>query len=150
MALFLQSNNIKYLAIGLFLGIGVSTQIMAESEKPLPENIEGTHRISASELIELVASKDGLILIDSRIPGDRIQGYIKTSISLPDTDTDCQSLSKVIASKNQPVAFYCNGVRCGRSAVAIKIALSCGYQELYWYKNGFEDWLERSYPYVKD
>lgn len=150
MALFLQRNNIKYLAISLFLGIGVSTQIMAESEKKLPENIEGTHRISASELIELVADKGSLILIDSRIPGDRLKGYIETSISLPDTDTDCQSLSKVIPSKNQPVGFYCNGVRCGRSAVAIKIARSCGYQELYWYRGGFEDWLKRSYPYAKD
>lgn len=142
--------KMKYIFLCAFLGLGLSHYAHAENPSLLPENINGTQRISASELIDLVVEKEDLVLIDSRIPGDRLKGYIETSISLPDTETNCASLSRIIPSKQSPVVFYCNGVLCGRSAVAIKIAVGCGYENLYWYKAGFEDWLNRSYPYVLD
>lgn len=123
---------------------------LAETAEVTPKQIAGAQRISAAELIELASEKPNLVLIDSRIPGDRHKGYIESSISLPDTSTNCQSLHQIIPSKNTPVAFYCNGVLCGRSGVAVTIARKCGYKELYWYRTGFEDWIKNSYPYVLD
>lgn len=115
-----------------------------------PETIDDTIKVTAEELIGLVEKKDNLIIIDSRIPGDRRQGFIESSLSLPDTDTNCVSLAKVISKKNSPSLFYCNGVKCGRSAKAIKIALSCGYSNIYWFRGGFEEWLEKGYPYLQE
>ena len=122
----------------------------AEKAEVTPEQIAGAQRISATDLIELVSDKKKLVLIDSRISGDRQKGYIETSVSLPNTQTTCQSLEKIVPSKTTPIAFYCNGVLCGRSGKAIVIARDCGYKELYWYRDGFEDWLKRSYPYIRD
>ena len=59
------------------------------------------------------------------------------------------SLARVISAKDRPVLFYCNGVKCGRSAVAVTIARQCGYTRLYWYRGGFEDWKRKNYPYLK-
>lgn len=115
-----------------------------------PESIEGTTKVNAEEFISLVEKLPELTIIDSRIPGDRKQGYIEGSLSLPDVDTTCESLTKFISKKDAPSLFYCNGVKCGRSAKAIKVALSCGYSNIYWFRGGFEEWLAKGYPYLQE
>jgi rhodanese-related sulfurtransferase len=115
-----------------------------------PEKIEGSTLVNAEGFIELVGKIPDLLVIDSRIPGDRKQGYVEGSISLPDVDTTCDSLAKVIPSKESPTLFYCNGVKCGRSAKAVTIALSCGYSNIYWFRGGFEEWLAKGYPYLQE
>ena len=115
-----------------------------------PESIDGTTKVDAEAFIDLVDKFPKLIIIDSRIPGDRKQGYIEGSLSLPDVETTCESLSKVIPKKDAASLFYCNGVKCGRSAKAIDIALGCGYKNIYWFRGGFEEWLEKGYPYLQE
>jgi rhodanese-related sulfurtransferase len=115
-----------------------------------PETIEGTVRVNAEEFIDLVGKIPDLIIIDSRITGDRKQGYVEGSVSLPDVDTTCATLAQKIPDKATPTLFYCNGVKCGRSAKAVKIALSCGYSKIYWFRGGFEEWLAKGYPYLQE
>ena len=115
-----------------------------------PLFITGTTKVSAEQVIELANEYPNLTIVDSRIEGDRQKGYIESSISLPDIKTNCKSLAKVIPKKETVSLFYCNGVNCGRSVVAIKIALKCGYKNLYWFRGGFEVWLKNGLPYMKD
>jgi len=115
-----------------------------------PENIPGTTKVTAEGVIELFENKPDIILIDSRIRGDRERGYIESSISLPNTETNCDTLAEILPTKSTPVLFYCNGVKCGRSAKAINIALQCGYQQIYWFRGGFEVWLEKGFPFLKE
>lgn len=133
-------------ALGLLLLLFIQTAVADKS----PETIEGTTKVNAEGFIELVDSIPDLIVVDSRIPGDRKQGYVEGSVSLPDVDTTCNSLAKHIPKKSSPALFYCNGVKCGRSAKAIKVALSCGYNNLYWFRGGFEEWLAKGYPYLQE
>ena len=114
-----------------------------------PESIDGTYKIDAEELIELVNRNDNQIIIDSRISSDRKQGYIPGSISLPDTDTNCDSLAGLIAEKSDPVIFYCNGPKCRRSDNAVVIATACGYTNIYWFRGGIEAWRANNYPITK-
>jgi rhodanese-related sulfurtransferase len=132
----------------LIHGAGGALPAQAET-KPAPEQIPGVTRVEAEELLELVRRERRLVLVDSRIAIDRRHGYIEGSISLPDVDTRCETLARVIPGKNHPALFYCNGVRCGRSVVAIGIAKNCGYRKLYWYRGGFEDWKRKGFPYLK-
>jgi len=127
-----------------------STSLSASTEIKSPKHIEGVTKVGAEGMIELIDRLETLVIVDSRIPGDRHKGYIESSISLPDTKTNCQTLARIIPSKNTPSLFYCNGIKCGRSAIAIKIAKKCGYQELYWYRGGFEDWIEKGFPYIQN
>jgi rhodanese-related sulfurtransferase len=122
------------------------------SDTPIlsPESIEGATKVNAEEFIELVGKIPELIIVDSRIPGDRKQGFVEGSLSLPDVDTSCETLAKVLPKKDAPSLFYCNGVKCGRSAKAVNIALGCGYNNIYWFRGGFEEWLAKGYPYLQE
>jgi rhodanese-related sulfurtransferase len=114
-----------------------------------PERIDGVQIVDAEGLIEQVMDTPALVLIDSRIPADHNDGHIEGSISLPDVDTDCSSLARLIPGLATPVLFYCNGIRCGRSARAVTIARNCGYTNLYWFRRGMEEWQEKQYPLVR-
>jgi len=119
------------------------------AENISPDTIEGTTTIDAEKLIQLANELQQLVIIDSRIRADRRQGYIPDSVSLPDTDTDCNSLFRVIDRKNTATVFYCNGPRCRRSEHAVKIAVECGYTNIYWFRGGFEEWLKKQYLIYK-
>ncbi len=117
---------------------------------PTPETIAGSTVVDAEQLIELANETPSLVIIDSRIRGDRKQGYIETSISLPNVETDCDSLARIIPDLASPVLFYCNGVKCGRSGKAVKIAVDCGYSTIYWFRGGFQEWLAKGYPFLQE
>ncbi len=134
-----------YLFLSLCL---VVTSSAGAEEAATPLAIEGVTSVSAEELIQLAETKPDLIIIDARIEKDRVHGYIQGSVSLPNTTTDCNSLGRVLKSKNTPTVYYCNGPKCGRSAKSIYIAKECGYQNIYWYRGGFEDWENKGYPFV--
>ena len=114
-----------------------------------PETIDGVVNVDADGLIEKLIEIKALVLIDSRIRADRKEGYIEGSLSLPDIETTCDTLEVIVKDGSTPALFYCNGVKCGRSARAAQIALDCGYTEIYWYRNGMEEWQEKHYPLVQ-
>lgn len=114
-----------------------------------PESIAGTTIVDAYGLIELATQQSALVIIDSRIEADYKEGFIEGSVSLPDTDTRCESLARIIPALNSPVLFYCNGVKCGRSGRAAIIAVACGYSDIYWYRNGMEEWQQKEFPLVQ-
>lgn len=121
------------------------------TEKPLaPETIPGTVRVNAESVLDLIESLPTLKIIDARMRQDRTHGYLEGSVSLPDIETDCKSLASAIPKKTQPVLFYCNGPKCGRSVTSSKKALACGYTQIYWFRGGFEEWKQKELPYVKE
>jgi rhodanese-related sulfurtransferase len=125
----------------------LSPVLYADSE--LAE-VSGVQQLDAESLIELAHAGSELIVIDSRIRGDRKLGYIEDSISLPDGQTSCGTLNTITSDKSRFLAFYCNGIKCGRSLKAINIAKECGYQNIYWFKGGFQEWRLKDYPYLME
>ena len=118
------------------------------SNHEVPEAIDGAKVISAESLLDEVMEHSELVIIDARNGADREQGYIEGSVSLPDTDTDCHSLANIVSSYDTPAMFYCNGVRCERSANAIHKAVACGYKKIYWLRGGFNEWKTKGFPYL--
>jgi rhodanese-related sulfurtransferase len=123
---------------------------LTRSKIIVPEHIAGVKTLTAEGVVELAMTIPDLIIVDARIRDDRKHGYLEDSVSLPDIETNCSRLEKIIPSKNNPALFYCNGIKCGRSVVSIKIAKSCGYNNMYWFKGGFEEWKNKGYQYAKD
>ena len=119
-------------------------------KKEVPQFVEGTTRVSAEELIELVEKFDDLVIIDSRKKSDVAKGFIEGSVSLPNTETNAETLAKHVPNKAQPIAFYCNGIKCGRSLKAAKIALAEGYNNIYWFRGGIQEWEAKGLPIVHD
>jgi rhodanese-related sulfurtransferase len=115
----------------------------------VPEKIAGVRTVGAEQVIELLTSEHPPLLIDARIRQDREYGYIESSISLPDIETNCDSLKGVAPDNKRDLLFYCNGIQCGRSVVAIKVARSCGYHNLMWFRGGFAEWKQKGYQYIR-
>lgn len=138
------------LTIPLLAGTALAAAAIVRADPDIaPDQVAGVQRLDATGVIRLTDEAPQLVIIDSRIAMDRRQGYLEGSVSLPDTDTSCASLAQLVSVTTRPVLFYCNGPRCGRSAVAARIARGCGYRNVYWYRDGFEDWRTKGYPYLK-
>lgn len=139
----LSISAIAWLLLGLIM-----TQGALAAKIVSPDHIEGTTLVNAEQVIDLASSTPNLFIIDSRIPSDRQHGYIEGSTNLADTETNCDSLATLVPDLKTPTLMYCNGPKCGRSATAAKIALSCGYRTIYWFRGGFEEWLAKGYPVI--
>ncbi len=124
-------------------------QTLKATEDELPDTISGTKTINAEELIDLATETESLILIDARLRSDHKQGFIEGSVNLPNTLTSCASLKEFTNDESQPLLFYCNGPKCERSTQAVQIAQSCGYQNIYWFRGGMDEWKKKHYPYIK-
>jgi rhodanese-related sulfurtransferase len=123
---------------------------LAVAEKAdVPESLAGTTKVTAEEVIELIENNDSLVVIDARKSSDREKGWIEGSVGLPNTDTNAESLAKVLPEKSTPVLFYCNGVKCGRSVKSAEIAIAEGYSKIYWFRGGMEEWEAKGLPVVK-
>lgn len=129
------------LMIGLVFSFG-----LAQAKEDVPASLDGATTVNAEGLIDLVDEHEELVIIDSRKPSDRDKGFIEGSIGLPDTDTTPDKLAQHISSKSTPVLFYCNGVKCGRSVKAANIAIADGYNNVFWFRTGWEEWTSKGYP----
>jgi len=136
--------------VAILATLGLLTNLPAgAAEYHSPATIDGVVTIDAEQLIALAADRADLVLIDSRIKEDHIDGFIEGSVHLVDRDTSCRSLSAVLATADTPVIFYCNGEKCDRSDRAAVIAVGCGYRKVYWFRGGIEEWRARKYPLVQ-
>lgn len=132
----------------LFFLLVLLPSSMPHADETAHDIIPGIARVDAEKLIELAGSND-LVIVDSRLPVDRRQGYIEGSISLPDTATDCDSLAAAAPRSTSSILFYCNGPKCPRSGRAASIAQACGYRKVFWFRGGLEEWKKKKYPYIK-
>lgn len=138
---------VTFLPYAFFLTTFCAFSGTAVAETKAPDAIDGTTRVSAEQVVELVTNMPELVVIDARKTSDRDEaGWIEGSIGLPNYDTNKESLEKHIASKSTPVLFYCNGVKCGRSVESSKIAVGLGYEKIYWFRGGWEEWTEKGMP----
>ena len=140
----------RILLLPLLFSLALPSQTVPANDKIVsPEQIKGTTIVDAEGLIEIATQLPGLVLIDSRITADRKEGFIEGSISLPDAETSCDSLAQAVPILTSPILFYCNGIKCGRSAKAAVIAVDCRYTNIYWFRNGMEEWQEKEFPLVQ-
>jgi rhodanese-related sulfurtransferase len=123
------------------------TTTSALADKPVaPEAIPGTQLITAEQLVELINSTPGLVIIDARHHEEYARGHIEGAIFMLDTDMTPGKLGSKVHSKETPLVFYCNGERCARSTNASKKAMSWGYKRIYWFRGGWQEWHSKGLP----
>ena len=95
----------------------------------------------------------GAVFIDNRPEYKFSLGHIEGAINLPyfiandpENKMSKENLFQAIG-KNKIVVFYCTGME--RAYHALKQAQQWGITaEMYWYKNGFEEWKMFHPPYL--
>jgi rhodanese-related sulfurtransferase len=131
-------------AIATLLSLGA-----AAAAQDAPMEIAGATTVNAQQIFELVAKTPNMVLLDNRKPEDYAAGRIEGAIRLIDTDVNAESLAQHVPSKDTPVLFYCNGVKCGRAAKAAEKATQLGYTKVYYYALGMDEWNAQRLPLVR-
>lgn len=138
--------NDKYL-INYFFSLMLLISGAAFAEKPFaPDSLQGAVRVDAEETAGLIVSMPDLVIIDSRKEVEYLKGHVQGAESLLDTAMTLKKLSKYAPDKATPVLFYCNGERCLRSSRAATKAMGWGYKVIYWFRGGWNEWVEKGMP----
>lgn len=133
-----------FIAMMVLLGLGA-----AAVAQDAPMEIGGAKTVDARQIFDLVAKTPTIVILDNRKVEDYAAGHIEGAIRLIDTDVDAESLAKYVKTKDTPVLFYCNGVKCGRAAKAAEKAVQLGYSKVYYYALGMDEWNAQRLPLVQ-
>lgn len=119
----------------------------AWAEKPVaPETLKGAITVGVSTATELIVNTPNLLIVDSRKEVEYLKGHIQGSVNLLDTEMTLEKLGKHAPDKSTPILFYCNGKRCLRSSRASTKAIEWGYKSIYWFRGGWNEWVEKGMP----
>ena len=119
----------------------------AIAKKPLaPEKLQGTIRVDAEAVVDLMVNTPNLVIIDTRKDIEYMKGHIQGSINMLDTKMTVENLTKHVPDKSTPILLYCNGERCLRSSRAAVFALDAGYKLVYWFRGGWNEWVHKGMP----
>lgn len=136
----------KKLFSPLFALLALFAFTTAQAGELQPETVDGAKTVTAEQLLDLVDQLDNLVIIDARGQGDYDKGHIPDVVRIKNDDVTADSLAAAVPTMDTPIAFYCNGVKCGRSADAVAKAKAAGYTNLYWFRGGIAEWQEKGYP----
>ncbi|GAA6133939.1 rhodanese-like domain-containing protein [Oceaniserpentilla sp. 4NH20-0058] len=131
--------NFGALLITLFI---IPFSLTAVAEAPL--TVEGAKTINAAEAKGLFDS--GALFIDPRRDSDYAAGRIPDAVHLNSKSVLSEDTLAAEAKKDEAIVFYCNGPKCKRSAVSSEKAVSWGYTQIYYFRDGFPAWKEAGYP----
>lgn len=99
--------------------------------------------ISDTELIELIAQRNDLLLIDVRTDKEWDAGHIEGACFLDFLEDDFKPRAEALPT-NRPIAVYC--AAGGRSEDAMKLLQKAGFGEIYNLRNGFYGWEDAGRP----
>jgi rhodanese-related sulfurtransferase len=109
-----------------------------------PAAVDGATTVDVAEATKLFENE--VAFIDVRKDKDWEAGRIPEAYHLDVKKGFSEvSLSKIV-NKNDAVVFYCNGIKCLRSAVATEKAISWGYTNVKYFRTGFPSWRSSGNP----
>lgn len=127
---------------GVVLCLALSGGIVASAEE---QSNDVFKVVTSEELKTLIDAKTpGLVVIDARTPEEFQEVHIKNAISIPVQQLE-SGKSILQAPKDAKLVFYCNGVKCGKSGKAARIALGLGYKDVSVLTEGMPVWEEKGY-----
>lgn len=121
---------------------------VADQQRQVPKVITGAMSVTAEEVVALILAQPDLVVIDARKKTEYLKGRIEGAINLLNTQMSQQALAKIAPRKSQSIVFYCNGLRCLRSTDAVKKAVAWGYTNIFWFRGGWNEWIEKRLPVI--
>jgi len=112
-----------------------------------PIEIPAAQQIGTAELKKLVdqgPEKAGYMLVDSRPEQRWEEAHIPTSIAIPFDQMEAMK-DRLPKDKNTLIIFYCGGVHCTLSPMAMTLAETWGYTNLKVYQQGEPGWADAAH-----
>jgi rhodanese-related sulfurtransferase len=120
----------------------------AEQGSLAPEFIHDVPILTAEEVVGRILANPDLVVIDSRKSAEFKKGHIEGALNVVNTELLEAKLLEIAPDKTIELLFYCDGVRCLRSSDSITKARAWGYENLYWFRGGWEEWTGKMLPIV--
>ena len=115
----------------------------AAAEKA-PLSVDGATTVTIDEAAALF--DEGVVFVDVRKASDWEAGRVPGSINLYVKEELTEDALMSDVAKADKVVFYCNGKKCGLSAEACAKAVSWGYTQVYYMRDGFPGWESAGMP----
>lgn len=109
-----------------------------------PLSVRGASTIP-TEMAKTLFDK-GALFVDVRNAARFGQGRIASAVNLDLNGALTAGALEKLAEKDKELVFYCDGVECGRSAIATKLAVDWGYTKVYYYRSGWPSWQKAGLP----
>lgn len=110
-----------------------------------PESVMGAKTIDVLKAKELYDS--GAVFVDVREESSWLQGHIEGSVNLDFGEDEFVILYVSEAlDKNTPIVFYCDSPLVSASATASFFAVSWGYKNVYYFRDGYYAWMALDHP----
>lgn len=113
-----------------------------------PETVAGAKTVSNTEAKALFDK--GVLFVDVRSAKGFKKGRIPDALFLDLKKGFSKESLSAEAGLSDPIAIYCQGPKCKRASVGVKKALSWGFKEVYYYRDGFPGWKKEGYPVEAD
>lgn len=109
-----------------------------------PETITGATLVDTDQAKALF--EEEVLFVDVRKDSDWEAGRVPGAVHLELKKVFSQSSLQEEITKDEAVVIYCNGQKCLRSAKAVELAISWGFTDVYYFRNGFPSWLSAGLP----
>lgn len=126
---------------GLGLALTLSGAAVADVS---PTTVEGATTIDTAKAKELFDA--GAAFVDVRKDSDWDAGRIPGAIHLELKKGYTAESLEAEVKKGEPLVLYCNGETCLRSSEASAKAVSWGWSDVHYYRDGFPAWKSASLP----
>ena len=89
-------------------------------------------------------SEDDFVLINVLKPDAFNDKHIRTSINIPYSHPDSESLVELVSggTKDRNIVVYCGSFQCKASTTAAEKLDKAGFKKVYDYEGGTADWFE--------
>ena len=107
-------------------------------------SVDGAETITSDRAAELFDA--GAVFVDVRKVGPYEEGRIPGAIHLDLKLAFTEDALAAVAGKSDDLVIYCNGPYCPRAAAGCEKALSWGYTNVYYYRDGLPGWEAAGLP----
>lgn len=123
--------------------LGLLTLIGPAQAEQAPPEVAGATTITIDEGAAMF--DEGVLFVDVRKGSDYDAGRVPGAVNLYVHDLTDEALGAE-AAKGDKIVFYCNGVKCDLSSKACEKAVSWGYSQIYYMRDGFPGWESAGLP----
>lgn len=102
--------------------------------------------IDREELLRLERRLGDLVVAEVLNEDEYRSGHLPGALSLPLGEEFEAKISRVAPEKSRPIAVYCQSPQCLASDTAAEQLERLGYENVYVYRAGKEDWQSADLP----
>lgn len=101
--------------------------------------------ITREELKARIDRGEDLVVVETLGPGYYEDAHLPGAINIPHTEVE-ELAPAMLPDKSAEIVVYCSNKACQNSPQAARRLIALGYENVYDYEEGKQDWIEAGFP----